>query len=165
MSETLGDLLRESLAVVGFAGLLFYYDAGLALVCLTGRAAGRVPARAARAAAPPDTTRRSQEHLEHMSHVATEAFTGHRIVKAFGAEDREAERFGLAARALYRANLKVTATRVGHAADHGAARRRGHGVGRSGTAAGRSRAGRLTEGEFTAVRRGAVPDVRARSRS
>ncbi len=35
-SETLADLLRESMAVVGFAALLFYYDAGLALVCLTG---------------------------------------------------------------------------------------------------------------------------------
>ena len=36
VSETLGDLLRESLAIVGYAALLFYYDAGLALVCLTG---------------------------------------------------------------------------------------------------------------------------------
>jgi ABC-type multidrug transport system fused ATPase/permease subunit len=32
------------------------------------------------------TTRRSQEALEHMSHVSAEAFSGHRIVKAFGAE-------------------------------------------------------------------------------
>jgi len=108
-SETLGDLLRESLAVVGFAGLLFYYDAGLALVCLTGAPLVLYPlvrlGQRLRQA-----TRRSQEHLEHMSHVATEAFTGHRIVKAFGAEDREAQRFGLAARALYRVNLMVTAT-------------------------------------------------------
>jgi subfamily B ATP-binding cassette protein MsbA len=44
-----------------------------------------------------------------MTHVATEAFTGLRIVKAFGAEDREGFRFGLATRALYRANMKVTA--------------------------------------------------------
>ncbi|MFO7691987.1 MAG: lipid A export permease/ATP-binding protein MsbA [Vicinamibacterales bacterium] len=109
VSETLGDLLRESMAVVGFAGLLFYYDAGLALVCLTGAPLVLYPLvrlgqRLRR------ITRRSQEHLEHMSHVATEAFTGHRIVKAFGAEDREAARFGLAARALYRVNLTVTAT-------------------------------------------------------
>ena len=108
-SETLGDLLRESLAVVGFAGLLFYYDAGLALVCLTGAPLVLYPlvrlGQRLRQA-----TRRSQEHLEHMSHVATEAFTGHRIVKAFGAEDREAQRFGLAAHALYRVNLMVTAT-------------------------------------------------------
>ena len=109
VSETLGDLLRESIAVVGFAGLLFYYDAGLALVCLTGAPLVLYPlvrlGQRLRQA-----TKRSQEHLEHMSHVATEAFTGHRIVKAFGAEDREARRFGLAARALYRVNLSVTAT-------------------------------------------------------
>ena len=39
------------------------------------------------------TTRRSQEALEQMSHVSAEAFTGHRIVKAFGAEAREAAKF------------------------------------------------------------------------
>ena len=107
-SETLADLLRESLAVIGYAGVLFYVDAGLALVCLTGAPLimyplvrlGQVMRR---------TTKHSQEHLEHMSHTAMEAFTGHRIVKAFGAEDREGERFGVVARALYKANLKVTA--------------------------------------------------------
>jgi subfamily B ATP-binding cassette protein MsbA len=109
VSETVADLLRESMAVVGFAGLLFAYDPGLALVCLTGAPLVLYPLvrlgqRLRR------TTKRSQEHLEHMSHVATEAFTGHRIVKAFGAEDREAARFGLAAHALYRVNLLVTAT-------------------------------------------------------
>ena len=35
VSETIGDLARESLALVGYAGLLFYYDAKLALVCMT----------------------------------------------------------------------------------------------------------------------------------
>ena len=38
-------------------------------------------------------TRWSQEAQEHMSHVAAEAFAGHRIVKAFGAEAREAAKF------------------------------------------------------------------------
>jgi len=109
VAETAVDLLRESMAVIGFAGLLFWYDAGLALVCLTGAPLVMYPLvklgqRLRR------TTKRSQEHLERMSHVATEAFTGHRVVKAFGAEDRETERFGLAARALYRVNLAVTAT-------------------------------------------------------
>jgi subfamily B ATP-binding cassette protein MsbA len=109
VSETMADLLRESMAVVGFAALLFSYDPGLALVCLTGAPLVLYPLvrlghRLRR------TTKRSQEHLEHMSHVATEAFTGHRIVKAFGAEDREAARFGVAAYALYRINLLVTAT-------------------------------------------------------
>ena len=89
--------------------LLFYYDAGLALVCLTGAPLVLYPLVRLGQRLRRITTR-SQEHLEHMSHVATEAYTGHRIVKAFGAEDREAARFGLAAWALYRVNLTVTAT-------------------------------------------------------
>ena len=36
VSETVGDLLRESLALVGYIVLLFYYDAKLAIVFLTG---------------------------------------------------------------------------------------------------------------------------------
>jgi subfamily B ATP-binding cassette protein MsbA len=108
VSETMADLLRESLAVIGFAGVLFYNDLGLTLVCLTGAPLVVYPlVRLGQALRK--TTRRSQEHLETMSHVATEAFTGLRIVKAFGAEDREGARFGLATRALYRANMKVTA--------------------------------------------------------
>jgi subfamily B ATP-binding cassette protein MsbA len=54
------------------------------------------------------TTRRGQEEMEHVTHLAAEAFTGHRIVKAFGAEPREATRFSRATEALYRTNLKVT---------------------------------------------------------
>src|SRR5919106_1019326 len=53
-------------------------------------------------------TRWSQEANEHMSHVAAEAFTGHRIVKAFGAERREAAKFDRASYSLFKTNLKVT---------------------------------------------------------
>jgi subfamily B ATP-binding cassette protein MsbA len=107
VSETIGDLARESLALVGFAALLFYYDARLALVCLTGAPIivyplVRLGQRIRR------TTRRSQEALEQMSHVSAEAFTGHRIVKAFGAEDRETRKFERASQHLYRTNMKVT---------------------------------------------------------
>jgi subfamily B ATP-binding cassette protein MsbA len=109
VSETLGDLLRESLALIGFAIVLFWIDHGLALVCVTGAPIVvyplvRLGQRVRR------TTRRSQEELEHLSHVASEAFTGHRIVKAFGAEGHEARRFQNAAQRLYRTNLKVTST-------------------------------------------------------
>ena len=85
VSETAGDLARESLALVGYAALLFYYDAWLAIVCLTGAPLIvypliRLGQRVRR------TTRRSQEALEQLSHISAEAFTGHRIVKAFGTE-------------------------------------------------------------------------------
>ncbi len=107
VSETLGDLARESLSLVGFAGLLFYYDARLALVCLTGAPIVvyplvRLGQRVRR------TTRRSQEALEQITHVTAEAFTGHRIVKAFGAEARETEKFRRASQYFYRTSMKVT---------------------------------------------------------
>ena len=108
VSETVGDLARESLALVGFLALLFYYDARLTIVCLTGAPLIvypliRLGQRVRR------TTRRSQEALEQLSHLSAEAFTGHRIVKAFGTEAHEAEKFNRAGYHLFRTNMKVTA--------------------------------------------------------
>jgi ATP-binding cassette, subfamily B, bacterial MsbA len=107
VSETIGDLARESLSLLGFAALMFYYDARLAIVCLTGAPLVvyplvRLGQRVRR------TTRRSQEALEQITHVSAEAFTGHRIVKAFGAEQRETSKFEAASHHLYRTNMKVT---------------------------------------------------------
>ena len=107
VSETVGDLARESLVLLGCATLLFYYDAKLALVCMT--AAPLVVYPLVRFGKKVRTvTRWSQEANEHMSHVAAEAFTGHRIVKAFGAERREAAKFDRASYSLFKTNLKVT---------------------------------------------------------
>jgi subfamily B ATP-binding cassette protein MsbA len=107
VSETLGDLLRESLSLVAYAGMLFYIDWQLALVAVTGAPLAAYPlAKFGRRIR--STTRRSQEELEHLTHVTAEAFTGHRIVKAFGAEAHEARRFGRAAQRVYRTNLTVT---------------------------------------------------------
>ncbi|HKY19964.1 MAG TPA: lipid A export permease/ATP-binding protein MsbA [Vicinamibacterales bacterium] len=106
VSETAGDLLRESLALVGYAVILIWIDWRLALVCLTGAPIiiyplVRLGQRIRR------TARRSQEAQEVMSHVGSETFSAHRIVKAFGAEEREAARFRDALRHLYRTNMRV----------------------------------------------------------
>jgi subfamily B ATP-binding cassette protein MsbA len=107
VSETVGDLLRESLSIVGYLAVLFYTDARLAVVCLTGAPMVVYPlVRLGQSVRR--TTRRSQEALEHMTHVSAEAFSGHRIVKAFGAEGREADKFEQASGALYRINMRVT---------------------------------------------------------
>src|SRR5256885_7729232 len=108
VSETVGDLARESLALVGYAALLLYYDARLTIVCLTSAPLVvypliRLGQRVRR------TTRRSQEALATLSHLGMEAFTGHRIVKAFGTEAREASKFSRAGYHLFRTNMKVTA--------------------------------------------------------
>lgn len=108
VSEAILDLLRESLALLGYGALLFYYDAKLALVVLTGAPLVVYPlARLGKRLRK--TSRRSQEEFERLSHVSAEAFTGHRIVKAFAAERREGDRFAQVSERLYRANLKVTA--------------------------------------------------------
>ena len=108
VSETVTDLIRESMTAVLYVGLLFSFDWSLALVSLTTMplvvyALWRLGQRVRR------TTRRSQESLEEVTHLATEAFVGHRIVKAFGAEDREGQRFAAASQRLYRTYMKVTA--------------------------------------------------------
>ena len=83
-SETVADLIRESVTVLAFAGYLFWLDTDLAIICVATvplivyplmRLGQRVRS----------TTRRSQEEQEHLTHVAAEGLTGHRIVKAFGA--------------------------------------------------------------------------------
>ena len=108
-SQTVGDLLRESVTLVAYAALLFYYDARLALVCMTGTPIVvyplvRLGQRIRR------TTHRSQEEQERLSHITAEAFSGHRIVKAFAGEPFERERFDEASARLYRTNMKVTST-------------------------------------------------------
>jgi subfamily B ATP-binding cassette protein MsbA len=112
VAETAGDLARESLALVFFTALMIYYDVWLAIFCLISAPIivyplVRLGQRVRR------TTRRSQEALESLSHVGVEAFTGHRIVKAFGTEAAEAAKFARAGHYLYRTNMKVTASLAG----------------------------------------------------
>jgi subfamily B ATP-binding cassette protein MsbA len=107
VSETIGDLARESLTLIGYLTVLIYYDARLTVVCLTSAPLivyplVRLGQRVRR------TTRRTQEAQEQMAHVSAEALTGHRIVKAFGAEAREATKFEQSSERLYRTSMRVT---------------------------------------------------------
>jgi subfamily B ATP-binding cassette protein MsbA len=107
VSETVGDLLRESLALVFYTGVMLYLNPRLAVVCLTGAPLVLYPlVRLGQRIR--STARRSQEALEHISHLSAESFTGHRIVKAFGTEGHEEARFRQASNRLYRINMRVT---------------------------------------------------------
>ncbi len=108
VSETAGDLARESLTLVGLPGLMCYQDRRLASGSMPGAPLVAQPRRR-RGRRGRRTTRRSQEALEHISHISAEAFTGHRIVKAFGTEAHEAGKFDRAGYHLFRTNMKVTA--------------------------------------------------------
>ena len=109
VSVTLGDLLRETITVVGLAALLCILDARLALVAISCAPLViyplvRLGQRVRR------NTYRGQEELARLSHVTAEAFTGHRIVKAFAAEGFEAGRFARTSEQVYRIAMKVTST-------------------------------------------------------
>ena len=107
VAQTAAEMARESLALVGLAGYLFWKDWQLATAVLITaplivypllRFGQRVRS----------TTTRSQEDQEHIAHVANEAFAGHRIVKAFGAEAFQQKKFTEASQKLFRTNMKVT---------------------------------------------------------
>jgi subfamily B ATP-binding cassette protein MsbA len=107
VSDTIGDLARESLTLIAYLAVLIYYDARLTVVCLTSAPLivyplVRLGQRVRR------TTRRTQEAQEQMAHVSAEALSGHRIVKAFGAEAREAEKFERSSDRFYRTSMRVT---------------------------------------------------------
>jgi subfamily B ATP-binding cassette protein MsbA len=55
------------------------------------------------------TTRGGQDKLAEIQNIVHETITGNRIVKAFGMENWEVERFRAAARRLFRANLRLVA--------------------------------------------------------
>ena len=109
VTVTLGDLLRESITLVGLAVWLCLLDLRLALVAMSCAPLVvyplvRLGQRVRR------NTSRVQEELGRLSHVTAEAFTGHRIVKAFGAERFEGRRFARTAEQVYRITMKVTST-------------------------------------------------------
>ena len=109
ITESLGDALRASITVVVLAGLLFYFNARLALVCiicapLVVYPLVRLGQRVRR------NSRRVQAETAHLQHISVEAFSGHRIVTAFAAARFESLRFRRAADRLYRLTMKVTST-------------------------------------------------------
>ena len=55
------------------------------------------------------TTRGGQDKLAEIQNILHETITGNRIVKAFGMEHWEMQRFRAAARRLFRANLRLVA--------------------------------------------------------
>jgi subfamily B ATP-binding cassette protein MsbA len=107
VSETIGDLMRESVTLVYYIAVLFVIDWRLAVVCGTTAPLVVYPlsqlGRRVRG-----QSKRSQEELAHVTHIAAEAYASHRVVKAFGAEAREARRFSAAANSLYATYMRVT---------------------------------------------------------
>lgn len=106
MSTVLSDFLQQfftliftALVVVIAGGKLAWVLLGFTMVIfLSARRIGRGVRR---------TTRGGQDKLADIQHILHETLTGNRIVKAFGMEMWEMNRFRRAARRLLRANMRA----------------------------------------------------------
>jgi ATP-binding cassette, subfamily B, bacterial MsbA len=105
MSTVLGDFLQQLFTLVFTAGVVVVVGGRMAwvlllfvpVVILSARRIGRGVRQ---------TTRKGQDKLAEIQNILHETITGNRIVKAFGMELWEMNRFRRAARRLFRANLK-----------------------------------------------------------
>ncbi len=110
LSRVLVDLLRDGFTVVGLVGLMFWTDWRLSLaVLVVAPALVSVITRLGRRMR--GASRDTQEGLGDVSTLLQETLTGIRIVKAFGMESFEGEKFRRAAERLYRHSTR--ALRIG----------------------------------------------------
>jgi len=108
MSSVLAEFLQQFFTFVFTAIVVVLLGGKLAWVLLlfvpiilfSSRKIGRQVRR---------TTRGGQDKLAEIQNILHETITGNRIVKAFGMENWEIERFRAAARRLFRANLRLVA--------------------------------------------------------
>lgn len=106
LTRVLVDLLRESMTLVGLLGLMFYWDWMLALIVLTSApllvgVIDRLGRRLRK------VSREAQQGLGEISGLLQETLTGIRVVKAFGMEQAETEKFRRAASRLFRHSLRA----------------------------------------------------------
>jgi len=105
MSSVLGDFLQQVFTLLFTIGVVIVVGGKMAWVLLLFvpvviSSARRIGRRVRQ------TTRKGQDKLAEIQNILHETITGNRIVKAFGMELWEMNRFRRAARRLFRANLK-----------------------------------------------------------
>src|SRR5579862_9987178 len=104
-SHMLADWMRQTFTVVFLLCVVIQQDWRLALVSLTLLPFVLVPTlRIGRRIRR--TTRRAQDEAAELNQILQETLSGHQVVKSFGAEDVESNRFRLAADRLKSSNLR-----------------------------------------------------------
>ena len=104
VSNRLLDLFQQSITLVVLLALLLSTHFKLALICLVAAPLLVYPiVRFGKGMRR--TSHRSQERMADLASLMTEGVRGHRVVKAFGMEEFELERFREATRRHLRVNL------------------------------------------------------------
>jgi subfamily B ATP-binding cassette protein MsbA len=108
LSHILADWLRQSFTALGLLVVVLQTDWKLAIVSLTVLPFVLVPTlRLGRRIRR--TTRRAQDDAAELNQVLQETLSGHQVVKSFGAEEVESNRFRDRAERLRRSNLRYVA--------------------------------------------------------
>jgi subfamily B ATP-binding cassette protein MsbA len=105
LSHILADLLRQSFVAIALLIVVLQMDRNLALVSLTVLPFVLVPTmRLGRRIRR--STRSAQDNAAELNQVLQETLSGHQVVKSFGAEDIESNRFRDRAEKLRDSNLR-----------------------------------------------------------
>jgi len=109
VSDVAGDLLKEGLTVLGLVVVLFYMDYRLALVALFSLplVAHSLVQFGRRLRTSNETSLRRWRDI---TEILQETISGFRVVKAFGMEAFELDRFRRATSRLFHVNMRITRT-------------------------------------------------------
>jgi len=108
VSQMLADFFRQSFTAIAMLCVLFGRDLRLALVAITVLPFVLLPtARLGKRIRR--TTRSAQDNAAELNQILQEAFSGQAVVKGFGAEEYESERFRQASHRFKRNNLRYIA--------------------------------------------------------
>lgn len=102
-------IVRDGFTVIGLMAYMLYLNAGLSVIFLV---IGPVMAGAVKYATKRFRrhSRRIQDRVGDLTHVAQEAIDGHRVVKAFGGQTRAAQRFSAINEKTRSLQMKMIAT-------------------------------------------------------
>ena len=107
-SHLLADWFRQVFTVVALVAVIVQSNAKLAFVALTVLPFVIVPTvRLGRRIRR--TTRKAQDYTAELSQILQETISGHQVVKTFGTEEVESNRFREVSRRLRKSNLKYVA--------------------------------------------------------
>lgn len=108
LSHILADWLRQSFTALALTAVVLQTDSRLAIVSLTVLPFVLVPTlRLGKKIRR--TTRHAQDDAAELNQVLQETLTGHQVVKSFGAEEVESNRFRARAEKLRDSNLRYVA--------------------------------------------------------
>ena len=100
LSDTLVNLLRESLTLVSLSVYAFYTDWKMASIAFVVRPAAAWPA-ASIGKKIKKFSRRGQHAMGHLTGVLEQAFSGIKVIKAFATEEQEIQKFKTENSAFY----------------------------------------------------------------